>query len=433
MKIHSSWIAAPGSHGPQAHSQFNWLGRAFACTLFVTSSCIAAENTAPPITGDPLDHYLLAIEEAETLGGPYAIELQDLYFGFGQVLLEDGDLKAALNAFQRTAMIARVNSGPNSLDQTNYLYKVARTESLLGDLEPAIRVIEYIYQIHAREYGENNSAMLPVVEQMLQWYEEEKPLGTLPSRSTDLQNQSFLMGRIADLTAEQYGLGSSEAALSYRSQGQMHFRTIFYLFRTGEPPKPQLVINNGGSANPWVVERSISNHYRAGEAAYERAVESWKHNPDADALHVAEAIAQLGDWYLVLEQSRSARREYERAYQLLVASIGNADLADEYFGTPAPLKLLDKDGNFLRDLDAPVNDEGLQVSMTVARDGRILDIEIQNVKEEGNQENIQTITRRLQRTRFRPAVMMGEVVKSEGFVWSPPPVVPKIAATAEDL
>jgi tetratricopeptide (TPR) repeat protein len=418
----------PDPEGGQTSVRRDWISLLLACGLFASSATMASDGTSPLSRNSQIDSYLDAIEQAETDNGPYTIELVDLYYGFGQALLETGDLEAALDAFQQTAMIARVNHGPNSLDQTNYLYSVAKVESLLGNLEPSVRVLEYIYQIHARAYGEYDPAMLPVLEQLSEWYTQEKPLGSLPFRSTDYQNESFFAARIAPLTAAQYGLGSTEAAQAFRNQGQVHFRSIFYMFRSGEPPIPELVINAGASTNPWVVERSISNHFRAGEEAYENAVQAWMYNPEATSLEVAEAIAQLGDWYLVLEQFRTAGKEYQRAFQMLSANGENLALADEYFGTPTPLRFLSTDESFVRSFDEPVASDGLEVVMTVTRNGRLTDVEFRNVPAHESQEEIETVRRRLERTRFRPAMQMGKVIEMVNYVWRPPPVAPRIAA-----
>lgn len=406
-----------------------WLLCFVACLILAWSLQVGAQELQPAATEDQIDAYQDAIEDAESESGPYAIELIDLYFGFGQVLLEDGELEEALDAFQQTAIITRVNHGPHSLEQSDYLYSVAKTESLLGNLEPAISVIEYIYQIHAREYGENSAEMLPVIDEISEWYKEEKPLQALRSRSTDFQNRSFLAARKSALTAEQYGIGSLEAAKSYQLQGQTHFRSILYMFQTGEPPIPELVINAGGSGNPWVVERSISNHFRAGRTAYENAIKSWRQNPESTSLQVAEAIAQLGDWYLVLEQFRAAAREYKLAYEVLAADGENQALADAYFGVPAPLRFLRSEGSFARNLDPPTSEQPLQVVMDVSRNGRISDIEFRNVPSGESEEDIEKVRYRLERTRFRPAVIMGELSGAERFVWVPPPVGPNLAVT----
>ena len=396
--------------------------------LIIFSPASIAQETAGPSTADQLDNYLMAINEAESNGGPYAIELVDLYYGFGKALMDDGDLEAALDAFQQTAIITRVNHGPNSIEQASYLYSVAKVESLLGRLEPAVRVLEYIYQLHAREYGENSPDMLPLIDELKQWYQDEKPLQALHSRSTDFQNMSFLASRKSALTAAQFGRGSREAADAYRQQGQSHFRAILYMFRTGDPPIPELVINGGTGNHSWVAESSISDHFRSGEYAFEQVIQSWRNNPEATVLDVAEAIAQLGDWYLVLEQFRSAGKQYKKAYQLLASNGETRGIADEYFGVPTPLRFHRSNESYTRDFDRAAAEDGIEVIMDVSRNGRLSDIEFRNIPSSETQEDIEKVRARLERTRFRPSIVMGKPRETERGVWKPPVTGPRIAS-----
>ncbi len=342
--------------------------------------------------------------------------------------MQEGDLEGARDAFHRTAMVSRVNSGPNSLEQTNYLYSIARIESLLGNYEESINVLESIYSLHARHYGENQAEMLPVLQQINRWYNEQPPLHAPQTRSSDFENRSFLAQRIANLTETSRGLGDVETANRYREEGQLRFRAIYYMLQTGEPPLPELVINEEDKGPQWYYDRSISTHFQKGREAFGRVVESWRHNPQATDLEVAEAIAQLGDWYLALQHFRSAEKQYEAAYLLLANSQEHSDIADEYFGNPSPLRFLNTTEDFVRDLEAPVAIEGLEVSMTVTRNGRLLDVEVVRAPESASEEELQRMKERLDNTRFRPAVVNGEIQATENFVWKPPALIPKIAA-----
>lgn len=389
---------------------------------------LSAQDIAPPPVSDDIGTYMQAIENAETLGGPYAMELVDLYYGFGQALLEEGDLKGARDAFHRTAMVSRVNSGPNSLDQTNYLYSIARVEALLGNFEESIKVLESIYSLHARSYGENNPEMLPVLQQINQWYEEQLPLSAPLTRSSDFENRSYLADRIAQLTQRRDGIGSVQTAERYRASGQLHFRSVYYMLQSGEPPLQELVFNEEQVGAQWYFQRSISAHFQEGEEAFSRVVDSWRQNPEGTALEVAEAIAQLGDWYLALQHFRSAEKQYEAAYQLLANSTEYSHIADDYFGSPSPLRFLNTEERFVRVLDAPVAIKGLEVSMTVTRNGRLIDVEVISAPQGESQEDLNRMKSQLEHTRFRPAVINGEVETTEDFVWRPLAIVPKIAA-----
>lgn len=411
-----------------ARTRLSGTGKLFGLVFLALCSVAVAQEAIPPSKSDPVGVYLEAIERAQTLGGPYTVELVDLYYGYGQALLEEGDLEEARDAFHRTAMVARVNSGPNSLEQTNYLYSIAQVESLLGNLKESVGVLANIYSLHARYYGEDDPAMLPVVEQIYAWYNEKTPLNAPLARSSDYLNRSFLAGRIAALSELGLGLGNSETAMRYRESGQLHFHAIYYMLRTGEPPQPELVMNDDGSGSQWYFERSISSHFKAGEEVFARVVESWRNNPEATELEVAEGIAQLGDWYLAMQHFRSAEKQYERAYRLLANSKAFAAIADEYMGAPSPLRFLNTTDRFVRDLAAPVPEGGLAISMTVTRNGRLHDVKVVSAPEGESEKDIQELAQRLENTRFRPAIINGKAERMEGFVWRPPAVVRKIAA-----
>lgn len=372
--------------------------------------------------------YIRAIDDAQALGGPYSTDLVDLYFGYAHALLEEGDLEGALDAFNRTVMITRVNLGPNSPEQSNYLYSIADIESQLGNLGEAVSVIQNIYMLHARDGGENNPQILDDVVRLRDWYVQTRPVRGPLTRTSDNLNRGFLADRVAELTESAEGLGSADAALQYREAAQVHFRSILHIARTAEPPQPELVISVDGKGSNLYFERAMSDHFKSGEMAMERAVASWQANPDAGALEVAESIAQLGDWYLALKHFRSAEKQYEKAYRLLASSKEAPHLADEYLGAPTPLRFLDNGDDFVRDLNPPLVHDSLAISMTVTRNGRLLGVQVMNPPEGETEEDIRNFTQRLENTRFRPAVINGKVEKLDHFLWKPPLISPKIAA-----
>ena len=399
------------------------------CLFFTLNHGAIAQEFVTTTSNEAIDNYLIAIEEAESEGGPYSADLIDLYHGYGQALMNHGELEEALDAFQQTAIVTRVNYGPYSPEQTNYLYSVAEVETLLGNPKETIGILQYIYEIHVRTYGADNPELLPVLDELDQWYNKVRPLNALQSRSTDFHNASFIASRRSALTAAKHGMGSREAAAAFRTQGQLHFRAILYMFRTGVPPVPELMIGSGELITPWEAERSMSNHLMLGVECYELAIQSWRQIPDATSVEVAEAMAQLGDWYLVLERFRAAGKQYEQAYRLVSANGENQALADAYFGVPAPLRFLRTEGSFTRDLDPLTNDESLEIVMNVSRDGRVSDLEFRNVPLDEAVEDVNRVRSQLERTRFRPAVISGKAAAVEQFVWKPPVEEPQTGPT----
>ena len=146
--------------------------------LFFLDHALGQEEEAVYVSpSEPANEYLDAIDRIEAEYGPYATELSDLYLGLGQTLMNSGDYEQARDAFHRGVMVVRVNSGPNSPEQTNHLYMLANIEILLGELKAADEVLHNIYFINSNYYGEDSPEMLPVLERIYQWYLVTRPPG----------------------------------------------------------------------------------------------------------------------------------------------------------------------------------------------------------------------------------------------------------------
>ena len=365
---------------------------------------------------DPVLEYLNAIEDAESVHGAYAPELVDLYHGMGSLLLEKGELETARDAFHRTVLVSRVNSGPNSLDQSNYLYSIAEIESRLGNPQAALRVLENVYSLHAMHFGEGNPEMLPVVTKMHDWYLEKRPLQAQSVRSADYENLSFLASHIAWLTEASNGLGDEETALRYRALGQLHFRALYHLLQTGEMVNSDLVFSSAQHGDLFA-ERAPRRHFSEGEAAFRRAAAAWLEMPESTNIEQAEAIAQVGDWYLAIKNFNEAHDHYARAYQLLAGD--SEPHVRDYFQQPTPLRFLATEEAFVRSPDLPQGPT-LEISMSVTRNGLLSHIEFLNVPAEESPEQLDYIRRRLENTRFRPAIIEGKPAELDGFVWNLP-------------
>lgn len=424
------WKSESGQQRLHAGGRPSRTRRLIGFALLLAAPILQAQDLPVSPGTDPVRDYLEAIEHAESLGGAYSSELVDLYHGMGQSLIELGELEGARDAFHRAAMVLRVNSGPNSLEQTNYLYNIADIEFRVGDPESAVKALEQIYRIHAQHHGADNPDMLPVLEQLSSWYTDRLAMSGEPVQPSDYENLSYLAERISYLTEAQYGLGDPQSAMSSRALAQAHFRAIHQVALTRQSPDPELVMNADELGNRLNPDRTVVNHFLAGEAALKRAVESWQQNPDATDLQVAEAVAQVGDWNLAFEYYRSAEINYEQAYRILAASADFAPLADRYMGQPAPIRFMNTEESFVRDPNPPAVAGSLKISMTVMENGRLQEVEIIDAPEILSEEQSQEILRVLRGALFRPAVVNGEVHALEGFVWKLPPLGSNAAKTS---
>ena len=385
-----------------------------------------AEPPSPPASytpyqpaEDPIANYLNAIEQAESVGGAWAQELTDLYMGLGAALVQQQELEAARDAYHQGVTIMRVNSGPNSLEQVNFLFEIADIETRMGNNREAGDVMQNIYLISAKNFGEDDPQMLPVLEQMYAWYMKTRPLYSPYAQYADFANSKYLASRMALLTEREKGLAHADTARANRTLGQINFLTVKYALGRGISVEPGVVVATGSPQPPYIQEVSVRDHYMAGTEAFERMAASVNLNENATPTERAEAIAQLGDWYLVFDKFKSAREQYETAWRLLAEADPSLDTARQYMGHPAPVRLMNNFEDFTHfELPEPDNSLGIEVSMSVTRSGMLRDVQIIKVPEDMSPDQVKLLEQQLKASRFRPAVVNGMVEKVDNYQWS---------------
>jgi tetratricopeptide (TPR) repeat protein len=388
--------------------------------LFLANSALAqvpeASYVSPP---NPVNDYLDAIDRIEGDYGPYATELSDLYLGLGQTLLDSGDYEQARDAFHRGVLVVRVNSGPNSPEQTNHLYLIANIEALLGNDKAADEVLENIQFINSDYYGRNSSEMLGVLDRMYQWYLASRPPGSEYAQYADYERVIELTEDMVQVSEALHGPGHPETTEAYRRHGEAQFQAVRYLM--GQTMTLSLddyvAVSSGTLYTPGVVKVSVGEHYDAGRKAFKRYVESMLADKSTTPPQYAEALANMGDWYLVFEKSRTSRNLYEQAYEVLASSDDYAELAAGYMAQPRPVHFFFAQPGLLEDVPVELQELSVDVSITVTSYGDVRYVKVLNPPEGLTDNHLGQIKRQVRQTPFRPALKAGEVVTTKDFIW----------------
>lgn len=366
---------------------------------------------------DQVKEYLFAIDRAEANSNAYSPDLADLYLGLGQSLLQRQEFENAKEAFQQGMQIVRVNFGLNSPEQTNYLFSIADIESELGNRKDVDEVMEQIYLINARNYGAEAPEMIPVLDRMLDWYSNHRPLESPESRFADMERAELLAGRKAGILEKHYGLGDRQTAQVYRRIGQINWETARYVLSQGMSIERGLVVAVGSPPqNPNARAVSVKSLVGNGRDAFAKVADSVNADPSRSQLERAEAIAQLGDWDLAFGRRRTAAKSYEKAYALLAEDPDCSHLADAYFSAPTPVRFMQED---LLPRETPVGKTSttLKVVMTVTEGGRPLNVDIIEPPESFPGDHVRLMKRMVSNMRFRPMLNKGSPVETEGYVW----------------
>jgi len=381
------------------------------------------EDIAEPYVSQPdaVTTYLNAIDRTEAEFNAYSMELTDLYQGLGKSLYERGEFEDAKEAYQQGVQIIRVNFGLNSPDQTNYLFAVADIESSMGNWKSADTILRDIYQINSRHFGADAPGMLPVLEQMLTWYQGHRPAEATVNRYADLERSAILATKMAAIIELDKGLGHPDTAAVHRRIGQTQWFTVKYLLERGISVEPGVVLSTGSPPqNPNTRGISVKSHIIAGRDAFIKVAESVGQNEESSAEIRAEAIAQVGDWNLSFGKKQTAGISYQQAYELLSASEGSSQLADAYFEKPIPVRFMNQKLTPLT--EELVDSKGLylDIEMTITQGGRPLDVKILTPLEDIPGDDLRRIKRDVSSMRFRPRLNNGVAEKTKGFVWQLP-------------
>lgn len=382
----------------------------------------AADSAQQPETeyGSPfaeVDQYFDAIDRIESEHGPYATELSDLYLGLGQSLMDSGDFEQARDAFQRSVMVLRVNSGPNSPEQTNHLYLIANIETLLGESEAAEDVIENIHFINSNYYGENYAELMPALERIYQWLVLTRPPGSDIADHGDYRRFVRLAEEMAELAETTNGPSHPDTAAAYRRLGEALFQLVWFLGK--EQENSYVAFSSEAMELPagMVVPPSGEKRYEAGRRAFNKYLDAIRQDESSTPLDYPKALLDLGDWYLAIGKSRIAARHYEEAYQTLVQMEEYAERAKHYLGAPQPVHFADMQPHFLAGRASELEDMRLDVTMTVTSLGEARYVEVLEPPEVLSEEEVSRIERHVRETPFRPAIRDGRAVTLRDFIW----------------
>ena len=374
-------------------------------TLIVSLLLNPFISAQEPTTSDAITNYIRAIDTIESDSSAYSRELADLYLSLGNAYVTSGDFAAAKRAFQRGMHIERVNLGLNSLAQTPYLFSIAETETQLGNYTESQAALETLYNINVETHGESSPAMLPVLEQLLDWYTDSYDQLSRSDAYKSLIVAEDIGERMYRILSNNKAINPSESAEQYRKISHMHYMIARHLEEYGEPVESGFSINNGQQVRSQ--ESSSHMHFRRGKAALEERVKSLEQQPDASMTEKALALIDVGDWYTAFAQRASAKKTYNLAYELLPDDENGNTQRQALFGQPTLIAYT------AANRGQTTLPQDLQVTVTVLSSGSTRNPAIIDPPESLSERALNSIYKDIRNMRFRPQWVGGKPTKAE--------------------
>ena len=92
----------------------------------------------------------------------------------GDSQIELTDYEEAIASYEQAMQIVRMATGPYSLAQIEIAYRLADAYVALRDGTNANKMYEFTYEVSLKEHGEYNLKILPELERLLTWYENNR-------------------------------------------------------------------------------------------------------------------------------------------------------------------------------------------------------------------------------------------------------------------
>lgn len=372
--------------------------------LMMVSTGNGYSQTPQEQTTVTISDYLIAIDSLEANQGAYSAELSDLFMGLGKSYVIQQEYDDANLAFQRGMQIERINFGLDSLSQSAYLMSIAETEKLMGDLDQAQAVLDQLYSLNAKNYGQSDIRMLPVIESLMDWHTEVYPL-------RKPKGGFYTLIALEDLANDMYKILDSEVSLKdtaaperYKRIGKVQFLVANHIKHYGEPQDSSFSVAVEGSSGARTEPRSSYKHFKRGKAALQKVIASLMQQQPSVIAEQADAIANLGDWYLIFGQITSATKTYQLAAEIIDTSDNPDLLRTLLFQKAAVIDFSDGLEQSARQ-EATVGvgtAEPLQISMQISRSGFASDFQIVDDKATLTRDELKVLQQHFRKKRFRP-------------------------------
>jgi len=330
-----------------------------------------AEDSPAPTPGQ--QRFLDAVQSLEAEGGAYDAGLAEQLLGLGASYQAAGRHTEAAGALSRAAHIVRVNEGLYSTSDLPILERLIESYSALGEWDGVGSSYQQMFQIHRRNYGDNDVRMLPALQRLSAWH--------LSAYLADVgENPINHLEAARNLYESSLGiLRGAPAGPNRRLEETLRESAIVDYYLASYLPA-----DGGGtsfSAGPSSREQAGPAYalmgFTSGRDALARVVELRKQDPSTSPLMRGQAVAELGDWHQLFNRRQTALDIYKEAWTQAAADSSNAAV-NQIFGQPIALPVLPDGLATLADAGvAPGGKETLiTVAFAVSERGLVEDIRI---------------------------------------------------------
>lgn len=368
----------------------------------------------------------LAVEQLEVEEGAWGAGLSEQLSDLGRAYQLRGEHEQAIEVFERAIHVNRINRGLYDLNQVDIIEDMLDSLIVTRQWKDVHERQQYLFWLHSRNFGNDDPRMLPVIDRLGSWYINDYALNPENRVVHHLVDAYNLFDQATSIVETQYG--ENDLRLIMPLRGLVLSNWFLWTFASQNPGSvvsnerfsSEFSTANSFSGNPNRLAPYVRNNYANGKKALDRMVQIYEQNPEAPPGAAASAKIELADWHMLSRRWRSATELYQEAYNSLVNDEETRDQAFKLFERPVALPdlvLMESDvEQYNERTSTQIQQSYVLVSYDVTRFGEARNINILESFPEDNVGMRARVKRSLSNTRFRPKVVDGELVDSDGLI-----------------
>ena len=325
--------------------------------------------------------YGTAVTAIEAQGGVWDPLLVEQLSALGELQQLQGDHETAVATYDRAMHNNRINNGLHTTDQVPIVEELIDSYLAMEDWDNADLYHDYLFFIQQKAYGGSDPRMIPVLEKLAQWNLQAFYMGYGETLGVRLSTAQLLYNAAVRMVGLHFGRQDERFVPYLRSIADSAFLVAQNPELLEELNRPDYRTNQDILASKINARTSIvPTGFRTGEGALKEVITVFEEQDDEPYL-LAEAYANLGDWYLLFEQRRNAQEQYTLAWELLATLEDGAALQQQLFGQVTPIPTSEREPRLVwrrgseRFTPAELEEGFVDLSFTVTRTGEVRRVE----------------------------------------------------------
>ncbi len=378
-------------------------------------------SAAPEDTQAAVDRQLALLNAAQAQPGERSPAMLEPLLSLAQLYQQRGEHVAAIAALEQAIHIVRVNSGLYSLDQADAVESLVANKEAVGQHAEATTLEDYLQELVWRNPDDPRvpgvltrlaDAEMAAARRLVNGPPVPEIGVTSEVAATGPQSLVIRSPALKALLAARRHYGQAIRASSQEgidNVGELftledRFVDTLYF----ELAHPQLRAYEDGLQQKPMLLRAVGTEALSAKAINRAGLQG-------DGPGVAEALVELGDWYLMFDVNGAALEQYQRAYELLVKHGAAQDTIATLMSPPIPASL----PAFGRPEAGTAPERAargyVDAAVAISRFGTATDVDVL-ASSPGTARTIERHLRQyVKRTRFRPRFIDGELARSDRF------------------